>query len=364
MAARRGGLLFAPQKKRHPGRWIAALLFLLSLGIALALNAVNNGHVSLIRQTVSVAEMDARLGGFTILHISDLHGRSFGDQQERLYQLIRLERYHVVCLTGDMTSKTGDPSALLELLDRIPSDIPVLLIAGDEDPPPLNSRVMTADVKADFIRLAEEKGAVYLDSPYKVEFQGQAVWFSQASLFTTDLKASAFALNERRQELEAQAMADFMGPRDEAALGAVNYQLETLQRAEEARQEMKPDDLYVLLSHFPLDSEDVAGLQTGERQERRSINFPGKVSLILAGHWNNGQWRLPVLGPVYLPRQGWGNRDWMPGGREVAGLSAVLGVPQYTSPGLGTSVAYPRWMPMRLFNRPQITLLELTDRLI
>ena len=364
MAARRGGLLFAPRKKRHPGRWIAALLFLLSLGIALGLNAVNNSYVSLVKQQVSIAQLHTRLEGFTILHISDLHGRYFGDQQERLYQLIRLERYHAVCLTGDMTSKAGDPDALLALLDRIPSDIPVFLIAGDEDPEPLNSRVLSADVKADFIRLSEEKGAVYLDSPYKVEFQGQAVWFCPASLFTTDLQAAAFALNERREELEAQALAGFMGPEEEAALRAVIYQLEALKRSEEAGQEMKDDDLYVLLSHFPLDSEDVAGLQTGERLERRSINFPGKVSLILAGHWNNGQWRLPVLGPVYLPRQGWGNKDWMPEGKEVAGLSAVLGVPQYISPGLGVSVAYPRWMPMRLFNRPQITLLELTDRLI
>lgn len=363
MAARRGGLLFAPQKKRHPGRLIAVLLFLLTLGIILGLNAVNNRHVSLLKERVNIAGMNARLEGFSILHISDLHGRSFGDRQEDLYQQIRLERFHAVCLTGDLTGQDGDPSALLDLLDRIPSDIPVFLIAGDEDPAPLNSRTAEGGVKADFIALAEAQGAVYLDSPQKVEFAGQSVWFSPASLYMTDLQAASFALNARLEELEEKVRADIMEPQDEAALRAVSYQLEALARTEAAKEEMKPDDVYVLLSHFPLDSEDIAGLQEGERQERRAINFPGKVSLILSGHWNNGQWRLPVLGPIYLPKSDRDLRDWMPGGQEASGFAVVYGVPQYISPGLGTSAVYPWWMPMRLFNRPQITLLELTNRL-
>ena len=364
MAARRGGLLFAPQKKRHPGRLVALLLFLLTVGIVLGLNAVNNSQIGLQKLQVSVAGMDQRYEGFTILHISDLHGRHFGDQQERLYQQIRLERFHAVCLTGDFTGQDGDASALLELLDRMPDDVPVFLIPGDEDPEPLNGRVLERGVKADFITLAEEMGAVYLDSPQKVTFQGRTLWFSPASLYMTDLQAADFSLSARRDELEAMKLAGFMEAEDEAALRAVNYQMETLGRTQAARLEMKPDDVYVLLSHLPLDSEDVASLQEGDRALRHSINFPGRVGLILSGHWNNGQWRLPILGPVYLPMNNRGLSDWMPAGGEAAGLAMVHGVPQYISPGLGASSVYPWWMPMRLFNKPQITLLTLTNRLI
>ena len=364
MAAKRGGLLFAPQKKRHPGRLVALLLFLLTAGIVLGLNAVNNSQISLQKLQVSIAGMNQRYEGFTILHISDLHGRHFGEGQERLYQQIRLERYHAVCLTGDMTGKDGDYSALLELLDRMPSDVPVFLIPGDEDPEALNGRVPQRGVKADFITLAEEKGAIYLDSPQKVTFQGQTLWFSPASLYMTDLQAADFSLKARREELEAMRLAGFIGPEDEAALRAVDYQLKALERTQAARQEMKPDDVYVLMSHLPLNSEDVAGMQEGDRLERHAINFPGRISLILSGHWNNGQWRLPLLGPVYMPLSSRGLSDWMPAGGEAAGLAMVHGVPQYISPGLGASSVYPWWMPMRLFNRPQITLLTLTNRLI
>lgn len=364
MAAKRSGLLFAPRRKRHPGRLTAVLLFLFVLGILFSLNMVNNRYVQLVRERVNIAGMDAALDGFTILHISDLDGQEFGEKQENLYQQIRLERFHAVCLTGDMTDGESGAQALLDLLDRLPGDVPVFFVAGDEDPEPLNGRDLSKGVKADFIALAEEKGAVYLDSPRLVEHAGRRIWFSPASLYMTDLKSASFALNQRKDELTAAAARSPLASADEAALRAVNYQLETLALTENAKKEMKPDDVYVLLSHFPLDSEEVSGLQEGERQERHAINFPGRVSLILAGHWNNGQWRLPVIGPVYLPKTGRGLGDWMPGGREVAGQSAVHGIPQYTSPGLGTSVAYPRWMPMRLLNRPQITLLELTNRII
>ncbi len=364
MAARRSGLLFAPRKKRHPGRWASALLFLFVIGILLGLNAVNNSYVQLIRQQVNVAGLPASLDGFTILHISDLDGIEFGDRQGNLHSQIRLERFDAVCLTGDLTGSGGDAAALLDLLDRLPQDVPVFLVPGDEDPEPLNARDPDRPLKADYIALAEEKGAVYLDRPHAVEHAGKTVWFSPASLYMTDLKAAAFALGERRDQLNAAAAVSGLTGEDQAALRAVNSQLDALQATEEARKAMKEDDTYVLLSHFPLDSEDVAGLQEGDRLERHSINFPGRVSLILAGHWNNGQWRLPLIGPVYLPSSGRGLGDWMPGRRELSGLSAVHGIPQYVSPGLGTSVAYPGWMPMRLFNRPQITLLTLTDSII
>ena len=361
MGSRRDRLLFAPRRKRHPGCLMNILLFFFALALVMGLNFVNNSHATLVHQPVTVAGMAQVYEGFPILHLSDLHAARFGEAQQRIRQLIRLENYRAVCLTGDMVGRSGDVQPLLDLLALFPDDVPVFLIAGDDDPEAIRGRhVGGGEVKADFIRRAEEAGAIYLDSPHNVVYQGRNIWFSPASLYTTDLRAAAFALQERRDELIA-SRSD--APDDAAALRVVDYQLDVLARADEARKEMKPDDCYVLLSHVPLDGTAVAGLHEGERLERKAVNFPGTVSLILAGHWNNGQWRLPLIGPVYVPKGDIGLRGWLPDDREVSGLAMVYAVPEYISPGLGTSGAYPWWMPFRLFNRPQLTLIKLTARI-
>ncbi|NLC32204.1 MAG: hypothetical protein GX781_02780 [Clostridiales bacterium] len=364
MTKRRNRPLFAPQKKKHPGCLMGFLIFLFSLLLVFGLNAVNNSYVTLLKQQISVPAMAQSYEGFSILHLSDLHGASFGEKQERLFSQIRLEKYQAVCLTGDMLGKSKNVQPLLDLLDRLPDDIPIFIIAGDDDPEPLNRLSDKSDVKAGYIAKAEEKGAIYLDSPQKINYQGKNIWFSPAQLFLTDLKAASFALLEHKSELETRALAETLTAQEQSSLYGVEYQLGILAKLDEARLEMEPDDLYVLLSHFPLDATDVASLHTGERLDRKSVNFPGSVSLILAGHWNNGQWRLPFIGPVYIPSGKLGLRGWMPGDDEVSGLATVYAVPQYISPGLGNSDAYPWWMPMRLFNRPQMTLLTLTKKLL
>ena len=364
MAKRGSRPLFAPQKKKHPGCLMGLLIFLFSLLLVFGLNAANNSYVTLLRQSVSLPAMNQAYEGFSILHLCDLHGANFGEKQERLFSQIRLEKYQAVCLTGDMLGKSKDVQPLLDLLEHIPDDVPVFLIAGDDDPQPLNRQADSPYIKADYLAKAEEKGAIYLDSPQKIIYQGKNIWFSPAQLFLTDLRAASFALSEHKAELEAKALSQPLNEQEQASLYSVNYQLELLEKSQEAKLEMKPDDVYVLLSHFPLDATDVASLHTGERLERKSVNFPGSVSLILAGHWNNGQWRIPFIGPIYVPSGNLGLRGWLPGDNEVSGLATVYAVPEYISPGLGSSDAYPWWMPMRLFNSPQMTLLTLTKRLL
>lgn len=329
------------------------LLFFLGLSLVLLLNFVNNHHVTLLKETVTVLGLQDELEGFSILHLSDLHAARFGEAQSRVRALLRYERYDAVCLTGDMVGVSGDTAPLMELLAVFPEEVPVFLVAGDNDPP------VSGSVKPDYAAQAEAAGAIWLDSPRYIEKGGRRVWFVPASLYLRDLAAARFASEERRQQLLGGGIG--ASPEDELALRQTDYQLELLARAEGARKLMHGEDAYVLLSHFPLDAESMANLRQTWEEEPRQANFPGRVSLVLAGHWNNGQWRLPLIGALRVPSSSQGLSGWLPDDRSVSGLITIHGLNQYISPGLGASGAYP-WQPFRLFNRPEMTVLKLSAK--
>ena len=81
-----------------------------------------------------------------------------------------------------------------------------------------------------------------------------------------------------------------------------------------------------------------------------------RLSLVLAGHFCGGQWRLPALGPLYVPEKG-----WFPGDAGVVGMQRVNSINQYIGAGLEASDFYP--MPGRLFNTPNVALLSYTARI-
>lgn len=85
----------------------------------------------------------------------------------------------------------------------------------------------------------------------------------------------------------------------------------------------------LLLTHYPA----FADLLKGRR-----------FDLILAGHTHGGQIRIPFWGAPFLP---WGT------GRYEMGLYRTPAGPLYVNPGIGTFYA-----PVRIFCRPEITLLE------
>jgi len=99
-------------------------------------------------------------------------------------------------------------------------------------------------------------------------------------------------------------------------------------------RQIEPESFNLLLSHVPAFEHRILG---------------ELIDLVLCGHTHGGQVRLPLLPPLYLPRYS---------GRFVSGRFNVgpAQTPLYVSRGLGTSI-----MPVRMFCRPEITLIEIRD---
>lgn len=350
--------LFAPEKRRHPALVFFLLLLVLVISVTLVFNHINNSRVNLLQERVTITNLPSSLEGYRILHISDLHGLFFGTNQERIAAALSSARYDAVCITGDVVSKTGNAKAFLRLLDLF-EDVPVFFIPGDEDPDPIIALPHKGNSpKADYILKAEEKGVIYLDAPEKITVGKSTLWFCPEWVYSLDLEVSVAALENRRQELIKE---DPSSQRD-AALAAVEYQLDQMERIRSARREILVTDTHIALTHHPLQFSALENLNEWTASENES--YVRSVSLVLAGHYVGGQWRIPGIGALRAPlSSGLGNQGgWFPEDEKVMGLSSFFGIPQYISPGLGTSAAID--LPgIRLFNTPSVSLLILTSKL-
>lgn len=342
-------------RRRLPLVWIL-LIVLLVVGVLGAYNLIQGSIVRVDELTVVIPGLDRAFEGYTILHISDLHGARFGQSQQQLLSAIRRHSYNAVCITGDVVSASNDPYAFYELLEGLGTRQPVYFIAGDEDPVAVISEAhQSNEVLADFVLGGQRRGATFVDSPISISYGGQTIWFAPESLFSLDIDSA-------QQSYRDQLQSDLNGGNAElesvkARIRALRYRINTLDRAKAAREIITEEDLVIALTHSPLQSAFVSTMQ-GWTVTGTGISFAQTMDLVLAGHYNGGQIRLPLLGALYIPNQNLPRNGWFPDQSLVQGLMQTGGVLQHVSSGLGVAQIY--GLHFRLFNPPRVTVLRLT----
>ncbi len=96
-----------------------------------------------------------------------------------------------------------------------------------------------------------------------------------------------------------------------------------------------PDSMYkILLSHRP---------------EQFDVYVDSQIDLVFSGHAHGGQMRIPGIGGLVAPGQGWFPK-YTSGVYEMEKTSMVV------SRGLGNSIA-----PIRVFNRPEVIVVNLNS---
>ncbi len=359
MAREKNRYIFAPEQKRRERRHgfrnaVLVLLPLLIAGLLLS-NLVISRHVKLNRVSVTVLNLPADLENYSILHLSDLHGEVYGEHQKAIEAALGSLRYSCVVMTGDMLGEDQEIQPLLDLIALMPSDTPKYLIPGDRENSWLNSFAHgSLSVYADWALALQQAGVTLLDVPVKETRGKGTIWFVPEELYTLNLDnmETVFSNQLKDQALRATSLTA-----DDAAYRRVlEYELDRMQRIREIRKEFGPEDMQVVLTHTPLTGDYVQeAFSLSGKEDYFSMRYAG---LILAGHYNGGQWRLPFGGAVWVPELG-----WFPPDGEVQGFSYPAGIPQYISPGLGSAPQY-TWEPGRLFNPPTITLITLTRKAV
>lgn len=255
-----------------------------------------NNALETSRYEIASPKLPNSFDGYTIVQISDLHGKEFGKDNARLLDAIEREKPDLVVVTGDLVDERHfQLDKLRVLLERLVQLAPVFYATGNHE----------ADFFDEYfdaiLSVVRESGVVVLlDQETRVTRGGAG-----ASIMLAGVRDPRF--DEPYEELLEQKLARFSGASDEFRL---------------------------LLSHRP---------------EGLDLYAKHGFDLVFSGHAHGGQFRVPFLCPQGLNAPGQG---WFP--KLTAGVCVKEATTLVVSRGLGPSV-----IPTRLFNRPELVVCRL-----
>ena len=243
--------------------------------------------------------LPAAFAGLRIAHLSDLHNARFGRENRRLLDKLAQAQPDLIVLTGDLIdARRTNLDRALAFAVRAAGLAPTYYVPGNHE-----ARLPAAQYQ----RLRQGLTAVGVTV---LEHERVTLTRSGDRLTLLGLADQAFARTQGDHRPAAQLAAEA---------------LEALQTAE--------DGYTILLVHRPESFPVYAALG---------------ADLVLSGHTHGGQVRLPGLGGLFAPSQG-----FFP--RYDAGLYRQGQASLVISRGLGNSLA-----PLRLNNRPEVVVLTLS----
>ena len=242
-----------------------------------------------------------------IVQLTDLHSVRTDKQGQLVYDTICSQNPDVICMTGDLVDsryyeKNGaeGEKRTLELMEKLVKIAPVYMVYGNHE------MVLLDDPQNNALKKSLEEIGVLLINNERVRYEKETG--GEALLIGGIQDPSTLYKDYRYAFLESN------GERMEAMLDAVSV-------------DVRNEDFFLLLSHRP---------------EYLEMYDQYPVDLVLAGHAHGGQFRLPFVGGIYAPGQG-----FMP--KYTVGLYETDDLAMYVGTGIGNSI-----IPVRIFNPPEI----------
>lgn len=190
-----------------------------------------------------------------IVQITDLHNSEFGTSNEKLISKVHEQQPDIILLTGDLLN-SHEPDAIIaaNMIRNLAEIAPVYASYGNHEKE--YEEIYGTDLKVVF----EEAGAHVLEYTYEdIEINGQKLRLGGLYGYCVPLSTNEARENE------------------------VTY-----------LQELVSEDVYtILLTHMPYCWIANDGISEWD------------VDCVFAGHDHGGQIRIPLLGGLYAPDQGW-----------------------------------------------------------
>ena len=309
---------------------------LIGAGILAGLFCLNywmNHQIFVRHMKIESASLPEEFQDFQIVQLTDIHSIRSQEQMEKILKKVRKEQPEVIVVTGDLVDSdyyTNSANviaaeaenevtaefeiaeaipdiATLQLMEELLAIAPVYMVYGNHE------MVLLDDPENNPLKVAMEEAGVVLLNHEKVRLEknGEFIWLTGVQDPIVLYKDSLFADsgNNNRERLAAE----------------LDYVLE----------DVKEEDYVVLLSHRP---------------EYFEMYTEYPVDLALTGHAHGGQIRIPFIGGLYAPSQG-----WFP--KYTSGLYEDGDFKMITSRGIGDSKKL-----MRVFNPPEIISVQLVTQ--
>ena len=241
------------KRKKHLVKITAATVICLTAFLAVLFG---NAHISAESYSVALQNLG---GPVRIALLSDLHGKSFGRDNSRLIAKIGEQTPDAIFLDGDMIDRSADSAdvqELLRLIKRLHEIAPVYFAPGNHE-----LEYMQTDTS--LLTQVTEAGAVIVNDSYvDVAIAGQPLRIGGTM-------GHAFYFGRSEEEFSSSPEYQFLKAFEDT------------------------DVPKICLAHMP-----------------DTFIFNGaynlwNVDLVLSGHTHGGLIRLPFIGGLYAPMQGW-----------------------------------------------------------
>jgi uncharacterized protein len=113
---------------------LAWILVVLLISGVLIIGTIPNSKITITSYAITSTKIPEAFDGYVIVQVSDLHNASFGKDQERLIQAIKVQKPDLIVLTGDMVgSWDAEYDHSLMLIKEALKIAPVIIVDGNHD---------------------------------------------------------------------------------------------------------------------------------------------------------------------------------------------------------------------------------------
>ena len=275
-------------KKSKKYGWVLLVVFVIWI-------AWGNTALELNEYQIKSDKLPNAFHGFRIVQVSDLHNDEMGKDNRNLLRMLEKAKPDIIVMTGDIIDAyETELDVSLLFVENAVKIAPCYYVPGNHES-----------------RLYKE---VYLDFEEKIKSYGVCVLHDEAVLL--------------EQAGEYISLAGIDDP-----MFAVQYDLDGDYSTLGSIQNLNlGEEFQILLSHRP---------------ELFQMYVDAKIDLVFTGHAHGGQFRLPFIGGLFAPNQG-----YFP--EYDAGLFVEENTNMIVSRGIGNSL-----FPLRFNNRPEVVVVEL-----
>lgn len=259
-----------------------------------------NNSITTTRIDYSNTKIPSSFHEFVIAQISDLHNKEFGDKQSKLVQAVMDAKPDIIVVTGDLidSNKTNIDVAM-EFIEQAALIAPIYYVSGNHE--------KWSGVYDKLTNILIQAGVTILDD------QSALLERNGETISLIGLQDPAFT------------PSDYI---DQSHTYIFEEKLESLSNP-------VPPNFNILLSHRP---------------ELMDVYSNKNIDLVFAGHAHGGQFRIPFVGGLIAPDQGFFPQ--YTSGIYVEGETSMI-----VSRGLGNSI-----IPLRILNQPELVVVTLKSK--